>query len=346
MTSRSFRVAAIQVAPVFLNRDATLDKVCASLRDAAEAGANLVVFPEALVPGYPDWVWMVPPRERAMIDELYAELLDQSVEIPGAAVDRLCGAARDAHVFLVIGVNERNTEASGASLYNTLLFIDSSGVLVGRHRKLVPTGGERLMWGQGDGSTLRVYDTPVGKLSGLICWENYMPLARYAMYAWGARIHVASTWDRGEPWLSTVRHIAKEGRLFVINSCQALHRNDIPDRYAFKRYYPEGREWINVGDSAIVDPEGRFVGGPLHEKEGIVYAEIDPRALAGPRWMLDVAGHYARPDVFRLEVVREAKPVIGVGVEPGGRGNEPSRGNRGTRTRPGTLARRSRPKKK
>jgi len=305
-----YKVAAVQIAPVFLDRDATIDKVQRYLREAAGAGAKLVVFPEAIVPGYPDWVWSVPPREHATIDALYAELVENAVAIPSAATERLQSAAREAGVFLVIGVNERNTEASGGSLYNTLLFINPEGQLSGRHRKLIPTGGERLMWGQGDGSTLQVYDTPVGKLSGLICWENYMPLARYAMYAWGSRIHVASTWDRGELWLSSIRHIAAEGRMYVISSCQALHMRDIPDRYDYKRFYRPGREWINVGDSAIVDPEGKFVAGPLHEAEGILYADVDARVLQGSRWMLDVAGHYARPDVFRFAVVREAKRLV------------------------------------
>jgi nitrilase len=306
-----YKVAAVQIAPVFLDRERTVEKALRYLAEATGAGAKLVVFPEVLVPGYPDWVWTVPARED-LLDDLYSELVENAVDIPGETTRRLCDAAREARAFLVIGVNERNTEASGGSLYNTLLFINPEGKLVGRHRKLIPTGGERLMWGQGDGSTLQVYDTPIGKLSGLICWENYMPLARYAMYAWGSRIHVASTWDRGEPWLSTVRHIAKEGRVWVINSCQALHRNDIPDRCGHKRYYPAERMWINAGDSAIVDPKGKFVAGPLHEKEGILYAVIDPKTMAGPRWMLDVAGHYARPDVFQLSVLREAKAVIGV----------------------------------
>jgi nitrilase len=315
MKSQPYKVAAVQIAPVFLNREGTVEKALEYLDEAVKAGAKLVVFPEVLIPGYPDWVWSVPARED-VLDDLYGELLENSVDIPGDTTRRLCEAARRAGVFIVMGVNERNTEASGGSLYNTLLFINEKGELVGRHRKLIPTGGERLMWGQGDGSTLQVYDTPIGKMSGLICWENYMPLARYAMYAWGSRIHVASTWDRGEPWLSTVRHIAKEGRVWVINCCQAFHRNDVPDRMGHKRYYPADRMWINAGDSAIIDPEGKFVAGPLHEKEGILYAEIDPKTLAGPRWMLDVAGHYARPDVFQLSVLREAKAVIGERAAP------------------------------
>jgi len=309
MSAKPFKVAAVQIAPVFLNRERTVEKALRYLDEAVAAGAKLVVFPEVLLPGYPDWVWSVPPREDLM-DELYGELLENSVEIPGETTRRLCDAARAKGVFIVMGVNERNTEASGGSLYNTLLFINPEGELMGRHRKLIPTGGERLMWGQGDGSTLQVYDTPIGKMSGLICWENYMPLARYAMYAWGTRLHVASTWDRGEVWLASMRHIAKEGQMYVISCCQALHRNDIPDGAGHKKYYPADRQWINAGDSAIVSPDGKIIAGPLHEAEGILYAEIDAKALAGPRWMLDVAGHYARPDVFQLNVIREPKALM------------------------------------
>ncbi|OGF17795.1 MAG: hypothetical protein A2W00_05980 [Candidatus Eisenbacteria bacterium RBG_16_71_46] len=305
-----FRVAAVQAAPVFLDRDATLEQACGLAATAASQGARLIVFPEVFVSGYPDWVWSVPPRERAMIDGLYAELVESAVEVPGPATARLGDAARAAGAYLVIGVNERNVEASGTSLFNTLLIFDPAGGLIGRHRKLIPTGGERLMWAPGDGSTLAVHDTPLGRLGGLICWENYMPLARYALYAWGAQIHVAATWDRGEPWLSSMRHIAKEGRLYVISCCQAIRRDDVPDRYEFKRFYPPGREWINAGDSVIVDPDGQVLAGPLHQKQDILYAELDPRRMVGPRWMLDVAGHYARPDVFDFAVRRVPREIV------------------------------------
>jgi nitrilase len=249
-------------------------------------------------------------------NELYAQFLEQSVEIPGAVLQPLCDAARNAGVYVVIGVSERNVEASGASLYNTLLYIDAQGQIMGKHRKLVPTAGERLTWAQGDGSTLGVYDTPLGKLGGLICWENYMPLARYAMYAWGVQIYVAATWDRGEPWLSTIRHISKEGRVYVISSGIALRKDDIPDHYAFKQqFYGDVGEWVNVGDSAIVNPHGEFIAGPLHCDKGILYAELDPAVMRGPKWMLDVAGHYGRPDVFQLTVNRSANPMLRVSLE-------------------------------
>jgi len=307
----TFKVAAVQATPVFLDREATIDKACELIATAGSEGARLIVFPEAFIPTYPEWVWGIPPGEQGLLNELYSELLTNSVTIPSDATDRLCEAARLANAYVVMGMSERNVEASGASLYNTLLYIDAQGEILGKHRKLVPTGGERLLWAQGDGSTLQVYDTPLGKLGGLICWENYMPLARYAMYAWGTQIYVAATWDRGQPWLSTLRHIAKEGRVYVIGCCIAMRKDDIPDRYSMKqKFYAEMDEWINIGDSVIVNPEGEFIAGPVRKQEAILYAEIDPRMVQGPKWMLDVAGHYARPDVFQLTVHTDERRMI------------------------------------
>jgi nitrilase len=306
-----FKVAAVQATPVFLDREATIDKACELITAAGSEGARLIVFPEAFIPSYPDWVWAIPSGEEDVLNELYAELLTNSVTIPSDATDRLCQAAKLANSYVVMGMSERNVEASGASLYNTLLYIDAQGEILGKHRKLVPTGGERLVWAQGDGSTLQVYDTPLGKLGGLICWENYMPLARYTMYAWGTQIYVAATWDRGQPWLSTLRHIAKEGRVYVIGCCIAMRKDDIPDRYSIKqKFYAEADEWINIGDSAIVNPEGEFIAGPVRKQEEILYAELDPRMMQGPKWMLDVAGHYARPDVFQLTVHTDVRRMI------------------------------------
>jgi nitrilase len=312
----SFTVAAVQAAPVFLNRDATIEKACGLIAEAGRAGARLVAFPESFVPAYPDWVWAVPPGEAGLLADTYAEFVANSVTIPSEATERLCRAAAEAGVYVVMGVSERNAEASNATLYNTLIYIDSEGCLLGKHRKLVPTGGERLVWAQGDGSTLAVYDTPFGRLGGLICWENYMPLARYALYAWGVQVYVAATWDRGEPWLSTIRHIAKEGRVFAISSCIAMRKEDIPDHYEFKqKYYGGVGEWVNTGDSAIVGPDGEVLAGPVQNQETILYAEIDPRRMSGPKWMLDVAGHYARPDVFELTVRTDARPMLRLQTE-------------------------------
>jgi nitrilase len=324
----SYKIAAVQAAPVFLDRAATVEKAGGLIREAGRAGARLVVFPEAFIPAYPDWVWAVPLNERGILNALYAELLDQAVTVPSAATDALGAAARDAGAYVVIGLNERNREASNASLYNTLLYIDPEGNLLGKHRKLVPTGAERLVWAQGDGSTLAVYETPFGRLSGLICWENYMPLARYTLYAWGTQVYAAPTWDRGEPWLSTLRHIAKEGRLYVVGCCMALRKSDLPAQHDLaERFYAHVEDWINVGDSAIVDPDGNFLAGPARAKEEILYAKIDPRQLGGHKWMLDVAGHYARPDVFELIVHQDAHPFLttrGDGRAPAEPGARPS----------------------
>jgi nitrilase len=312
----AFTIAAVQASPVFLDRDKTIQKACDLIADAGRAGAPLVVFPEAFVPAYPLWSWFIPAARTHDLRELYTELHENAVAIPDAATDRLSRAARAAGVTVAIGVNERNREASDSTIYNTLLYLGADGSILGRHRKLVPTGGERLVWGVGDGSDLEVYSLPFARVAGLICWETYMPLARYALAAWGAQVHVAPTWDRGEPWLSTLRHIAKEGRSVVVGCCQAVRRCDVPDRFAFKtQYMADGPEWINPGDSAIVDPDGRIVAGPAHETETILYAEVRSEQLVGPRWQLDIAGHYARADVFELRVHRTPRPMLRC-VEP------------------------------
>jgi len=308
--SDPFTVAVVQAAPVFLDREATVAKACELIREAGSKGARLVVFPESFIPTYPDWVWAIPAGEESLLGQLYAEFLAQSIDIPGHDTLRLGEAAREAGAWVALGVSERNGEASGASLYNTLLYLDDQGNVCGKHRKLVPTGGERLVWSQGDGSTLAVYDTPMGKIGGLICWENYMPLARYSLYAWGVRLYLAPTWDRGEAWLATLRHIAREGRVTVLSSGMLLRKTDLPDRLDLKqRFYASPGEWINRGDSAIVGPDGDFLAGPLRDREGILYAQVDPSQI-GSKWMLDVAGHYARPDVFELTIHQEPRPLI------------------------------------
>jgi nitrilase len=306
-----FRIAAVQAAPVFLDRAATVDKACELIAQVGAEGAKLAVFPEAFIPTYPFWVWFIPAGQTAALRELYTDLLDGAVTVPGPVTDRLCDAARAAGVNVAIGVNERNDEASGGTLFNTLLIISSDGRILGRHRKLVPTAGERLCHGRGDGSTLHTLETDAGRLAGLICWENYMPLARFALYADGAQIWAAPTWDRGEPWLSTLRHIAKEGRVYVVGCCSAVRKSDVPDRYDFKERFMGGvGEWVNPGDSVIVDPDGKLLAGPVSNEESILFAEVDPARMKGPRFQLDVAGHYGRPDIFDLQVDRTPRPVV------------------------------------
>lgn len=312
-SKETFRVAAVQAAPVFLDLDASLEKACALIEEAANEGASLVAFPEAFLPAYPVWVWFIPSGKTGPLRELYSLLHAGSVSIPGPAVGRLCEAAGDCGIDVAMGVNERNSEGSGSSLYNSLLFIGSDGTVLGRHRKFIPTAGERLVWAQGDGSDLEVFQRPYGRLGGLLCWENYMPLARYTLSAWGQQIHVAPTWDRGEPWISSMRHIAKESRTVVLGICQALHIDAIPDSLPFKSEYMGGIEgWVNPGLSVIVDPDGKMLAGPLEAEEGILYADVHPDQLIGPRWQLDSAGHYARPDVFEMRFHRRATPFLSV----------------------------------
>jgi len=300
-----FLIAVAQVAPVFIDRAATIAKACAVMRDAAARGAKLVVFPEAFVPCYPFWVWHIPAGDTHALRALYTELLDNAVAVPSDATEALCAAARENNIAAAVGINEINTEGSGTTLYNSVVYIGADGTIAGKHRKLIPTGGERLVHAQGDGSTLETFDLGVGKVGGLICWENYMPLARFAMYAAGVELYAAPTWDCGEPWISTLRHIAKEGRCYTIGCCSAVRRDDVPERLRFS-----DAEWINPGDSAVVNPDGKFVVEPHHAKQEIFYAEIVPSMLRGPRFQLDVAGHYGRPDVFQLTVDRATRPIV------------------------------------
>jgi nitrilase len=316
MPAKPFTAAAAQLAPVFLDRQKTVEKACAAIGEAAGKGAKLIVFPEAFIPAYPDWVWAVPANRPGMHSALYAELIDQAVSIPGPEVETLCEAATSAKATVVIGVNEQNVGGSGTSVYNTLVYISEKGELLGIHRKLVPTAAERLVWTPGDGSTLEVFETSVGKLGGLICWENYMPLARYAMYARGAQIYVAPTWDSADSWVASMRHIAKEGRLYVIGCCIAMRRDQIPDSYEFKTLYPPDGDWVNVGNSLIAGPDGEIIAGPVAQKEEIIYAEIDPARQLGSRYWLDSAGHYARPDVFQFAVNRRANQMMTEATDP------------------------------
>jgi nitrilase len=218
-TNNIFKVAAVQAAPEFLDKKATVQKACGLIAEAGSKDAKLVVFPEAFIPAYPDWVWVIPPFQGVILNKLYNELLENSVTVPDESTKKLCAASKKAKVYTIMGMNERNSEKSNSSLFNTMLYISPDGEIIGKHRKLVPTNAERLVWGQGDGSDIAAYDTPLGKISGLICWENYMPLARYAVYCQGTQIYAAPTWDQGEAWLAALKHIAREGGMFVIGCC-------------------------------------------------------------------------------------------------------------------------------
>ena len=303
--NKKYKVAAAQLTPAFLNKEKTVDKACKAIAEAGKNGAKLIVFPEAFISGYPDWVWLYPPHKSKELGDLYVKLVENAVSIPDNSTDRLCKAAKLAKINVAMGMSERNTETSNSSLYNTILFINDNGEILGKHRKLMPTNCERLVWAQGNGSTLKSYDTSVGKLGGLICWENFMPLARNAIYESGAQILTAPTWDKGESWLGSMQYIAREGGLFVISSCMTLHINDLPDE--LKEIYPEGKEWISTGNSCIINPLGKIIAGPLDSNEGIIYADIDLNEIISAKRKFDVVGHYARPDVFNFEVKRKTK---------------------------------------
>ena len=301
MPESTVKVAAIQAAPVLLDLDASLRKAAELIETAAATGARLLVFPEAFLPGPPVWIDEVLPGEDAV---WYLRLLEQSVVVPGPVTDRLGEAARDAGVHLVIGVNER--ELHGGTVYNTILYFDPDGRLLGKHRKLVPTHAERLVWGMGDGSDLQVHDTAAGRVGGLICWENFMPLARFTLYSQGVDIWVAPTLATHEPWVASMRHIAREGVCHVIGVGPAVRVADlpdtVPDRERLRRAdHPRG-EWILEGYSVIVAPDTTVLAGPLVREEGILYATLDLSAARARRRLFDPAGHYNRPDVFRLTV--------------------------------------------
>lgn len=306
----TFIVGAAQAAPIFLNKKATIDKACNLIAEAGQNNARLLVFPEAFVPAYPDWVWLVSAGSQGMLDNLYAELVENAVSIPDEATTQLCQAAKEAQVNVVIGMSERNSEASNASLYNAMLYIDETGHILGKHRKLIPTAGERTVWAQGDGSTLAAYQTSVGVLGGLICWENYMPLARHTVFAQGTQMYVMPTWDRGDLWQATLRHIAREGGTFVISCCMPLHIDDIPDHLEFKTLYAPDTQWINSGRSCIVSPSGDIIAGPLEEKEAILYAEVNLKQITAAKRMFDAVGHYARPDVFKFTLNQEPNSMM------------------------------------
>jgi len=313
------RIAVVQTPPVFLDRAATLAKAADSVAEAARGGAGLVVFPEAFVPGYPAWIWRLRPGgDIALTEKLHALLRANAVDLSRDDLGTLCSAAKREKVAVVCGVHERDPEFGGGTLYNTVVTIGPDGAVLNRHRKLMPTNPERMVWGLGDASGLKAVDTPCGRAGVMICWESYMPLARYALYAQGLDVYIAPTYDSGERWVATMQHIAREAGCWVAGAGCAFRARDIPDSVPGKaELFKNPDEWVNPGDSVIVAPGGKIAAGAMHEEFGILYAEIDPERIGIARRSLDIVGHYSRPDVFQLRVdTRPRRPVEFVQGEP------------------------------
>jgi len=299
------KVAVIQRPPVLLNREATIAGALDSIEEAAGQGASLLVFPEAFIPGYPTWIWRLKPGgDMGLSGEIHARLRDNAVDLKQNHLEPLTDAAARHGVTIVCGINEIDSAYSGTTIFNTVVTIGPDGKILNRHRKLMPTNPERMVWGPGDASGLRVVETPVGRIGSLICWESYMPLARYALYAQGIDIYVAPTWDAGESWIATMRHIAKEGGCWVIGTATALQGSDIPDDFPDRDRLFQDDEWINDGDAVVVKPMGAIVAGPLTRQKDILYAEIDTEDARRARRSLDVSGPYSRPDIFSFSVDR------------------------------------------
>lgn len=302
-----FVAAVVQNSPVVFDADATLAKIRELTAQASQAGAKLVVFPEAFVSAYPkglDFGARVGMRSAEGRDE-FRRYFNSAIDVPGPATNQLAKTAKDNAVHLVVGVIEREI----GTLYCTVLFFAADGAFLGKHRKLMPTSMERIIWGCGDGSTMPVYNTPIGKLGAVICWENYMPLLRMTMYSKGIQLYCAPTADDRDTWIPSMQHVALEGRCFVLTACQHLRRGDCPADYAAVQG-GDPQTVIMRGGSAIISPLGHVLAGPLYDANGILASEIDLGEIARGKYDFDVVGHYARPDVFRLHVNEKPTPPV------------------------------------
>lgn len=303
----TFKAAVVQTASIPFNKQATVEKVVAKIREAAELGAKLIVFPEATISGYPkgsDFGARVGgrlPRGR----EEFLRYFNGAITVPGPEVDEIGAAAREAQAYVVVGVMEQEI----GTLYCTALHFSPNGDMIGKHRKLMPTAVERLIWGYGDGSTMPVFDTPLGKMGTVICWENYMPLLRMTMYGKGIQLYCAPTADDRDTWLPSMQHIALEGRCYVLTACQHITRGAYRDDHE-SALGDDPATVMMRGGSAIVDPLGRVLAGPDFSGETILYAEIDPGQIARGKYDFDATGHYARPDVFQLTVDERPKRAV------------------------------------
>ncbi|WP_460772553.1 carbon-nitrogen hydrolase family protein [Microbacterium sp. GXF7504] len=301
------KVAVVQASSIPFDATASTRKAVALLGEAAAAGAKLVVFPEAFIGGYPKGSTFGAPvgiRTEQGRDQ-YRHVYESAVTLEGEEVGALANAARELGVSAVIGIIER----LGNTLYCTALMLDPQEGLAAIHRKLMPTGAERVMWGFGDGSTLGTMETEAGRVGTVICWENYMPLLRQAMYAQGVEVYCAPTADDRPTWAATMVHVAVEGRTHVLSACQYITASAYPEHHTFDEEPPHG-DIVMRGGSMIVAPDGEVLAGPVFDEETILYAEIDPARKVRSHLDFDVAGHYSRPDVFQLRVDTRAKQSV------------------------------------
>ena len=306
-----YKAAVAQVSPA--SKPEMLKKIEKMTAEAASKGAKIILFPEASIGGYPrgnDFDCNIGHRGEKGRDD-WAAYHDNAVDIDGPEIKQLCQIAKKNHIILVTGIIERD----GGTVYCCVVFIGSDGKYLGKHRKLMPTGSERLIWGFGNGSTMPVIDTEVGKIGAVICWENYMPLLRTTMYSDGIELYLAPTADGRETWLPSMRHIAMEGRCFVLTCNIIAHRNDYAENYGKAKDDKENK-LVSTGGSCIIDPFGKVLAGPDYEHECILYADIDKNQIARSKFDMDVVGHYGRPDVFQLHVNRsDTKSVTNFTVE-------------------------------
>ncbi|WP_302053213.1 carbon-nitrogen hydrolase family protein [Bacillus sp. FJAT-29790] len=303
-----FKVAVIQAGAEVMDKEKGIEKTIRLLEEAAENNAKIIVFPEAFIPAYPRGMSFgtVVGSRSAEGRKDFLNYWKNSIKVPGPETKEIGKAVKKAGSYVVLGVIEKDDEYSQGTLYCTALFFGPNGELLGKHRKLKPTGSERLIWGEGDGSTLPVFDTPYGKIGSLICWENYMPLARAAMYAKGVQIYIAPTADARDTWFATVRHIAAEGRCFVLSCNQYSTKDMYPEEITSRDEFEKLLHELTRGGSCVVDPLGEYVVEPVFGEEKIIYADIDLEKITESQFDFDVVGHYSRPDIFQL-VVNEKK---------------------------------------
>lgn len=298
---KKIKVGCVQATPSLFNKSKTMDIVLKWIQKASEQGVKLLVFPESFIPAYPagmDFGTVVGSRTEAGREQ-FREYWDNSVEVGAKETQQIAKWAKEYGMYITIGITERDSISK--TLYCTLLYFSPKGELMGKHRKLKPTAAERLVWGEGDGTTLSTFDTEIGKLGGLICWENYMPLARMAIYQKGVEIYVAPTADSRDSWNSSLIHIACEGRCYVIGSNQFIRKSDYPEHLQ-KELAVDRPEILSRGGSVIISPLGKVLAGPLYNEEGLLTSEIDHDEIIRAKMDFDVIGHYARNDVFGFDV--------------------------------------------